>query len=236
LLGYADRILNLADETRAEITEAKEPRGSLTIRIPESIAIYRLAPVLKQFRCMYPKVRLTLTTCSHEGLQQDLRKGLTDLAFLLTDSIQAADIHVEVLGFEDIVMIAHPDHPLASKRVVRNKDLEGQAVLLSNVDCSYRRVFEALLDEKKVRVDKAIVFHSIAALKACLMEGYGLTLLPEVAVKEEILSKKLVRLKWEENKLETANLMIWYKERWLSPTLQAFMEITRGHFKGQTTA
>jgi len=34
LLKYANKILDLVDESHSEMTAAKEPRGSLTIRIP----------------------------------------------------------------------------------------------------------------------------------------------------------------------------------------------------------
>ena len=43
-------------------------------------------------------VDLHLITCAQEGLSEDLRKGITDLAFLLDESIQATDLEVEMLG------------------------------------------------------------------------------------------------------------------------------------------
>jgi len=59
------------------------------------------------------------------------------------------------------------------------------------------------------------------------MEGVGITILPEIAAAREIAQGRLAALKWEEEKLEVATLMIWYKDRWLSPTLSAFMKLTR---------
>ena len=226
LLQYAEKILDLADETMAEIAGAKEPQGSLTIRIPESFGVYRLPPVIKQFHALFPKVRLHFITCADEGLQKDLRKGITDLAFLLSESIQASDLGVKVLGFESIVIVAHPEHPLAAKSVVHTRDLEGETLLLSKVDCSYRKSFQQILEEEKVRLNLSLEFYSVEAIKRSVMVGAGITILPEVAVAEEIARGRLVALAWEEEKLDVATLMIWFKERWLSPTLKAFMEIT----------
>lgn len=227
LLKYAEKILDLADETRAEVAGAKEPQGSLTIRIPETIGVHRLPPVIKKFRSRFPKVQLHFITCAHEALQKDLRKGLTDLAFLLTESIQAADLGVEVLGFESIVIVADPEHALASKPVVQTRDLEGETLLLSKVDCSYRRSFQQILDQEKVHLGTSLEFYSVEAIKRSVMAGVGISILPKVSVAEEVASGKLVVLTWEEGALEVANLMIWYKERWLSPTLLAFMEMTK---------
>jgi DNA-binding transcriptional LysR family regulator len=55
----------------------------------------------------------------------------------------------------------------------------------------------------------------------------GITVLPEIAVSEEVAAKKLMILPWTEGPIEVALLMIWYRERWLSPTLRAFMEVTK---------
>ncbi|MBI5603599.1 MAG: LysR family transcriptional regulator, partial [Deltaproteobacteria bacterium] len=150
LLQYAHKVLDLTDEIRTELTQTQEPKGSLTIRIPESLGVHRLPPVIGEFHRRYPRVMLNFTLCTQEELQKDLRKGITDLAFLYADSIQAADLGFEVLGFESLVLVASPKHPLAGKKIVRTKDLEGETLLFSRVDCSYRKLWERILAEKGV--------------------------------------------------------------------------------------
>jgi DNA-binding transcriptional LysR family regulator len=227
LLQYSEKILDLAEETRAEVSGTKDPQGSLTIRIPETFGVCRLPPVVKLFKSRFPKVRLSFTTCAHEGLAKDLRKGITDLAFLMTESIQAADLEMEALGFESIRIVARTDHPLAKKPIVRTEDLKGETILLSRVDCSYRRTFQHILDQKKVRSGTILEFSSVAVIKQCVMNGVGITILPEVSIAQDIAQGRLATLAWEEEKLEVALLMIWYKDRWLSPTLSSFMDIVR---------
>jgi len=227
LLNYAEKILDLADETRTEVTAAKELKGSLTIKVPETFGVHRLPNVIKQFRSHFPKVRLHFTTCTHEGLQKDLRKGVTDLAFLLTESFQSADLEAEALGVETLILVAHPDHPLAKEPKVQTIDLKGETLLFSKVDCSYRRTVEAAFSIEKIRYDNTLEFNSVEAIKRCVMAGVGISILPEVTVTEDISKGRLAVLPWAEGPLEVAELMIWYKDRWLSPTLSAFMETVR---------
>jgi DNA-binding transcriptional LysR family regulator len=227
LIQYAEKIIDLADETRSVIGGEKEPEGSLTIRIPESLGIHRLPPVIKEFNRRFPKVAMNLTTCAHESLRKDLHKGVIDLALLLTESIQAADVEVEVLGFESIVLVASPSHHLAEKKLVRTSDLRGETVLLSRVDCSYRRQFERILEEDDVPLGSTLIFHSVETLKRCVIEGLGVTILPQVFVSDEIARGSLTELAWEAGPFDVAVLMIWNKMRWLSPSLSAFLEITR---------
>jgi DNA-binding transcriptional LysR family regulator len=227
LLNYAEKILDLADETRSEVAGAKELKGSLTIKVPETLGVHRLPPVIKQFRSRFPKVRLRFTTCTHEGLQKDLRKGVTDLAFLLTDSFHVADLEARALGIENLVLVAHPDHPLAKNAVVHTRDLEGETLLFSRMDCSYRKTMEALLKTEKIRYDATLDFNSVATIKQCVMTGVGISILPEITVADDILQGRMAALSWSEGVIEVACLMIWYKDRWLSPSLSTFMEVVR---------
>ena len=227
LVRYAEKMVALEKETTAEIADEEAPAGALTIRIPESYGICRLPSGIKRFHDQFPRVQLNFITCSHEGLQEDLRKGVTDLAFLLTESVRTADLEVEMLGVEPIVLVAPAGHRLAASKRVRTADLAGETLLLSKVDCSYRKQFEQILNDQGVALPPAIIFHSVAALKQCAIQGVGVTILPEVMVRRDILRGKLVALHWEEGRLETALLMIWYKKRWLSPSLKAFMNAAR---------
>ncbi|MBI5250008.1 MAG: LysR family transcriptional regulator [Desulfomonile tiedjei] len=234
LIQYAEKIIDLADETRAEISVGGQPEGSLTIRIPESLGVHRLPPAIKEFSSRFPRISLNFTTCAHESLQKDLRTGVTDLAFLLAESYHSAGMEAETVGFESIVLVASPSHRLAKEKLVRTKDLWGDVVLLSKVDCSYRRLFESMLEEERIHIESKLIFQSIETLKRCVIAGVGITVLPEVSVCEEIRRGELVPIAWDVGKLEVAVLMIWSKGRWLSPSLLAFLEISRKVLRGSS--
>jgi DNA-binding transcriptional LysR family regulator len=70
-------------------------------------------------------------------------------------------------------------------------------------------------------------FNSVAAIIECVAVGLGVTLLPEIAEKHELELKKLIALPWSESTIEVAQLMIWHKEKWLSPIMKGFMDTTR---------
>ncbi len=227
LVSYAERITDLTEETRAEIGGTAPPQGSLTIRVPESLGVYRLASVIYEYSNRFPGVRLNLIACASETLEKELRYGAIDLAFLLAESHQGAGLVVESLGVVNLVLIAAPGNPLAKKSLVRTTDLEDETLLLSKVDCSYRRLFERILANEGIPLEPTRIFHSVQFLKRCVMAGSGITILPEVAVSEDLETGALARLRWEEGDLQVSVLMIWCKARWVSPTLRAFIDITR---------
>ncbi len=227
LLSYAKKMLDLEEETLTAMKEGIETRGSLTIRVPETLCGYRFPELLRRFHTLAPGVTLQLITCAHEGLARDLRKGVTDLAFLLTESVSAGDLGVEALGTEPLALVCSPDHRLAARDLVTTADLQGETLLLSRVDCSYRQLLEQLMAEEKVLPGTTLELNSVAAIKQCVARGLGITLIPTVAVKHEMTQGILLALPWSEGVAEVASLMIWLHDRWLSPTLQAFMQLAR---------
>ena len=59
-------------------------------------------------------------------------------------------------------------------------------------------------------------------------------MVPEVTVRPEIERGELSLLPWEEEDLETAILMIRHRHKWLSPSLQAFIDISRSVMGAET--
>ena len=231
LYQYARKMVELEEAARSELLERSQVAGSLTIRVPESFCVHRLPRVVAAFHQEMPQVKLRFITCAQDGLKRDLRKGVTDLAFLLTDAVQSSDLNIEIMGTEQLVFVAAPNHPLSNRKYLDLSMLTDCTLLLSRVDCSYRQLLMQSLQAAQTKPKKMIEFNSVAAIIACVQQGLGLTLIPQVAVKNEIKTKKLIALPWSEGDFEVAQLMIWHPEKWLSPILQRFMEITRETLK-----
>ncbi len=231
LVRYAQKMLDMEKEARAEILEFEEPQGTLSIRAPQSVSTYLLPSVLCRFKDLYPKAGFDISSCAFYTLQHELRTGITDVAFLLTESINASDLSSEILRIEPLVMVSEPDHPLSKKAAVSIGNLEDESFLLPKHDCSYKMQFEQMLTEEKMKSVTIMDFNSIEAIKKCVSKGLGLTVLPEIAVKKEIHRKQLSIIPWAGDIMETAVLMIWHRDKWISPTLQAFMDLSRSDFK-----
>lgn len=227
LLRYSNKIIELAAEAKADVGETKGLQGTLTVRIPDSFGVHRLPLIISQFLTRFPRAHLKFNTCAHEGLERDLRKGITDLAFLYAESVQAKDLEAEALTFESLCLVGHPGHPLVKRERVATRDIAGEIIVLSNVDCSYRRILEQTLEQENVKAGTLLEFNSVAAVKACVRKGIGISLLPKIAVSRDLAEGTLALLPWEEENIEVALLMIRYRERWISPTLKAFMDVVR---------
>jgi DNA-binding transcriptional LysR family regulator len=233
LLSYARRLLSLEEQARAQLSPSREMRGKLTIRVPSSICTHRLPRALAAFHGKYPRVRISLINCTDEGLLDELAQGICDLAFLLTDSTMASVLDAEILGHEELVLVASPGHPLTRHESLPTKDLSGQTFLLSRTDCSYRRRFRQVLRESGVDAERLIEFRSVSGLKQCVAAGTGISVLPLVAVRAELERGELVILPWTRSRMPIAMMMIWHRGKWLSPALKCFMDEVRKSLQGE---
>jgi DNA-binding transcriptional LysR family regulator len=224
---YAQKMLDIEAATLSDVKGRNQPQGSLTIRVPQSIGNSYLPKVVGEFRKRFPRVSFSFHTCAFHGLEHELETGVTDLAFLLAESIQSAQLTAEPLRFERLLVVSNVDNPLARRHRVSLDDLADQSIFLPKADCDYRMVFEQMLTEANVTPQTLLEFSSVEMLKDCLKSSPGVAMIPEITVRNEIERGEISVLKWDEEPLETAVLMIWHKEKWLSPSLRAFMETAR---------
>jgi DNA-binding transcriptional LysR family regulator len=226
MLSYSLKLLAIHEEAISDISGHREADGMLTIRAPQTIATYHFPRVLTEFQPRFPKIRFDITSCALYSLEHELQIGTVDLAFLLAESVQSANLNVEMLKVEPLVVIAGPGHQLCGQKCIGFEELLEQHLFLPKADCGYRMSFEQALLMRRAEPALTLEINSIEAIKKCVAAGLGITIIPEIAIKDELNQGELVRLAWNEA-LEVAVLMIWHKEKWISPALAAFMETMR---------
>ena len=222
---YAERALAAMDQGHHAVKFGNEPAGPLRIGSPESVMTYRLPEVLKLFRKRYPKVDLIFHPDSQERLADALENGKLDLAISMSRRFAGPQISSINMQTEDIYLFTTPDHPLFKAKKVYPKDLTDQTLLLTETGCGYRMMLEAQLASAKVRPQNITEFSSIEAIKQCVMAGMGVGLLPEMVIASELKKKQFAVLNWQGAKMSIATSIVWHKDRWMSPGMQAFLDV-----------
>lgn len=230
LLAYADRILGLADEARSAVTGGT-PKGQLHVRMPETLSVQFLPGLLAGFRERYPDCQLTFSTCTLGSLEKDLGGGIYDLAFLIDESMNAKKLEVRFAGKLQLCFVVHPDHALARTGTASLGELASVPLLLNRTDCSYRRMLERLMADADLSPGTIMELNSVAATLACVARGIGIALVPVIAVEAAIQKGRLARLRLPDGAMEAGILMIWHRDKFVSPVMAAFMEMAMDCFK-----
>lgn len=134
LYEYARRMEEMSAEIRSEISDSRYSQGSLTIRVPETLAAFYMPQIVDRFHKNNPKARLNFINCSDRQLHEELNSGRIDLAFLMTDAIHFKDVNVKLLKTEPLVLVAKPCHPLIKDKTTTLADLDRQAFLMPQTD------------------------------------------------------------------------------------------------------
>ncbi|HVU65926.1 MAG TPA: LysR family transcriptional regulator [Ktedonobacteraceae bacterium] len=233
LLPYAEKLLSLSDEARCVVTGGDAPVGTLTITAPESICTYCLPEVLSQFRQRFPQVKLLFRPNSFLDIRRVVSEGEVDVAFIIEEFMHSNALKVEALTPAPLHLLVSPDHHLARCGQVRTSDLEGEQFLLTEAGCAYRNALERTLNAAGVHISTNLAFDSVEAIKQCAIAAMGIAFLPAMTVARELESGSLVALNWENQQFGAVIQMLWHKDKWLSPALQAFLAVARDVLRPQ---
>lgn len=225
-LKKAENILQLCQQAKNELAPHSF-RGILNIGAAEFLCIYRLPQILLEYRKQYPLVEIRVQTESCNPLLGLVRSNSIDIAMALTNEIAQPDIAGKALLNEKMVVVVSPSHPLALKTIITPKDLAGECLIISPEGCGYRPIILEVLDKYNVKLGATMELSSVGARKECAICGLGITILPEIAAREELKQGKLVELKWNGPSFDVKTQVMWHREKWLSPIITAFLELCR---------
>jgi len=232
LLGYADKILQLANEATAMISEAGEPTGPVIVSAPEMLCAYRLPPVIRELHRQHPGIQLLFRANPTGALDSSLRHALAngdiDAAIVLDENLASTDsLSVEYLTSEPLVVVAAPQHPLAHAPAIGPADLDGVPVLLTEKGCGYRRVFERALHSAGARPAIAGEFISGETVKCCVEAGTMIGVLAHISVTAELDTGRLIALPWDGPPLTLSSYLVAHQQRSVSPAHAALRAATR---------
>ncbi len=226
-LPYAEKALAAMEQGQRAVKFGSEPAGPLRIGAPESVLTYRLPEVLKLFRKRYPQVELIFRPGLDEKLTDALESGKLDLAISMSDSVEGDQLCSIRMRTEEVYLFGTPDHPLSKAKMVHPKDLLGETLLLTEAGCCYRKKLDTQLALANIRPQHVTEFSSVEAIKQCVTAGMGLGLLPRIVIACELKKKQFTLLNWQGAKMTIATHLVWHKDKWMSPGMQAFLDVMK---------
>ncbi|PJI08339.1 MULTISPECIES: LysR family transcriptional regulator [Clostridium] len=227
LLPYAKQMIKLSNQMKNIVIDDGKPSGTLTIGAAESLCVIRLPEVLKRYRKLYPEVDVSLKFGTCSDFRHFLKDNIIDAAFSLGTKIDSKEFISEVEIDEPMVLLTYPGHPLTKKDKVFPEDISEEPLILTEMGCSYRAAFENILSEYNIKPNLALETGSVQAIKQFTMSGLGTTLLPKVAVEDEIKTGRLVPLNWCGPDFGIISQVLYHKDKWISPALSAFLKLSK---------
>lgn len=233
LIQYVSQITDIYKQIEDTVKDQEVIRGKLIIGAPETLTIYRLEPILREYRQLFPLVDIVLINDSNAPMYEMLSRGEIDLAFQIAVECEYKDYTVIHLAYESFVLVGNPDCKLDDLESEPNQ-LVNETIIYNARGCIYRKVFEEYLKSKMLVPRNSLELWSIEAIKNGVMNGLGISMLPLIAVKKDIEDGKLKVIDCNSQTNTITTHLIYHKNKWLSKPMRAWIEITQKYSKNWT--
>ncbi|ARC76522.1 LysR family transcriptional regulator [Bacillus licheniformis] len=224
LMPLAEELLSTHNQIK-NLQSAHEVKGVLKVAAPESLTIYRLGPIIREYSLKYPHVKLKLSNGTCGQNQVDLLSGNVDVALMVYPEIELDKCIRYTLAEEKIVLVGSSEGP---------EDLEEYQkhfFITNEEDCSYQTMFEKYLLKNDIHYFPTMELWSIEAIKQTVMSGLGFSVLPYITVKDEVESGKLKILPHSQYLDPLYSQMLIKKKKWQLPAVDAFADLVLHSFR-----
>jgi DNA-binding transcriptional LysR family regulator len=162
--------------------------GSITLALVGTLADTKLTKRLRRFRIAYPRVRLVLRTANSAEVTSLVRRGDATLGLRYGASADP-DVVSTRIGEERMIVVCAPDHRLATRARLRPSALAGEPWVTFPIrpgGGDSGRVLERQLAAAGLSGAETVMIDSLTAQKRFVETGFGLGLVPESGVREEL--------------------------------------------------
>jgi DNA-binding transcriptional LysR family regulator len=134
LLTKAKIIIETLNSIHPELSDLTgTPRGRLKIGM--SPMVQTLFPqAIAEFKSLYPQIILDLIEVGSKKVEQGISEGTIDVGILMLPTRGKEELVVFPFINDPMMLIVHPNHPLATKQLVDMYDLRDEPFVLFNED------------------------------------------------------------------------------------------------------
>lgn len=194
VVQVARRILQDVGEMQSlAATGGRELAGLLRLGLPPTIGPYLLPHVLPGLHTQYPELRLFIRESLPSLLPGALEDGSLDVIITMLP-LRQGDFEVVQLFREPLMLAVAADHPLASRGQIERQELAGLDVLTLGPGHQLHDVVQSLCEEFGARLRPDFAGTSLDTLREMVVMGLGVTFLPGLYIRREIMTDPSLRL------------------------------------------
>lgn len=227
LYKYSNQIAQSYDELRHKIQEIQNVvTGAIKVVTIYSIGLHELPPYLKKFLKKHPTVNVSVEYRRATQLYEDIISGMADIG-LVAYPQKDPRLQVTSLAEDMLVLICHPEHPLAQKPRVKLSEIVSHKFIAFEPDIPTRRAIDKILRDRNVEVDHAMEFDNIETVKRAVEIDAGISIVPRSPVSQEVAKKTIAMVEIEDEQFYRPLAAVHKKNKVLSPAMKEFLALLK---------
>jgi LysR family transcriptional regulator, nitrogen assimilation regulatory protein len=225
LLDRLDTIMHLlAAPLQQEGEEAVH--GTVSLAMPAEVAPLVVPPLIAAFHERWPGVALDVKEAASGTLEAWLLNGRVDIA-LVQDPPELDELRFEPLLSENLGLVAAPRSRVAdSDAPVRLRELAGHKLILPRMQHWIARRLTSAAFQRGVHIEPVFQIDSLALVKEMVRSLLGCTVLPCMAIRDELARGTLVFRPIEQPTL-CGTHAIAFRQTTTAPWLRGFVDVIR---------
>lgn len=231
LLDRARKILREHDSALAEIAELGGAEHG-RLRIGSASAMFttqQLPAILQGLRKTFANSALSVSSGTSQTLVDKIMHGETDIAFV-SMPVENSSITTDLLFSDEIVAIAHPDHPMANERYISAAALAGEDLILGERGGNTRRMIDDFFNAANVRPNVVMELSRQEAINQMVENRLGVGIAGAKTVSREIRDGRLVSWMIEGAEIQWELGLARLRGGYYSPIAKDFVRLCKESF------
>jgi DNA-binding transcriptional LysR family regulator len=233
LREHAVRLLRMAGEAEAAVRELQQVRRGRVLIGANEAAVHSVLPMVQRFAEAHPNAQVEVRRVPSRQMATELLQRTLDFG-VLTFQPPEKGLQSISLGSDELVMLAHPKHPLAARKRVTIEEVGREVVIAHNDPSPTRERVLRLYERRHAPINIQIALPSLDGIKRAVEMGVGVAVLPRRCALTEIARGQLAAVKVPELGPSRAVRLIFRRAGEMSHAADAFLEVVRSA-EGVTT-
>src|SRR5207342_3910977 len=191
LQNYGQRLVRLAEEAESAMRELRDLRRGRVLIGANEAAIHTLLPLIARFRARYPDIAIDVRRVPARQIAVEVQQGSLDFGALTFHPTETGLLEIPV-GSDELVLLVHPEHSLASRRQVTMEELASEPMVAHNDPSPSRERVLRLFEQRHIALKMVISLPSLDGIKRAVELKLGVALLPRRCAITEIANGRLV--------------------------------------------
>ncbi len=184
VFDFAEEMLHKLSYSKTEVQEMqKSPRGMVRIEASTIPGDHIIPAIISGFKDKYPGVNFLIKVSDTQVAFDHLLNGSVDFAAVGSLMLAPKELELEkiLIGKENLVVIVHPNHRLASKKSVDPAELYPFKFISREKGSGTRIEVARVLEEAGVEIPVHLQLGSTESIITAVSEGDGLSIISEIA-------------------------------------------------------
>lgn len=225
LRGQAEALLRQAEDLEVALQQ-HSAIGHLKVGATLTIGNYLAIHIMSRFLEEMPNARVALDVANTAAIARKVKNFELDVGLI---EGELSDPELEILPWmeDELVAFCAPDHPLATKKKLSNRDILGAQWILREQGSGTRQAFDWAMHGILPELTVLLELQHTEAIKRAVEAKLGIGCLSRVALKDAFARGSLVPLHMPQRNLKRQFYFILHRQKYRNNSIDQWLALCR---------